>query len=417
MLLKTILNRIQHFKGFVYTKCCFEEICGKEKIVVDVQSRKNSKGKCSKCKKNAPGYDHLPERLFLFIPLWNIPVLFRYRPRRINCPEHGITVEYLPWAAGKSPLCNSFRVLLAQWARLISWTQVAQRFGVSWDCVFISVKHVVDYGLKHRDLSKVFAIGVDEIAVKAGYNFATVVYQIDAGCRRLLWIGKDRTSKTLLRFFHEFGKERTNRIQVVCSDMWKAYLKVIKKKAVNAVNVLDRFHIMKLFNDALDKIRREETAQLQEDGYEPVLKNTRWLIAKRPENLTDKQKPRLQELLSYNLKSVRAYLLREDFQQFWEYISPAWAKKFLNEWIRKAMVSKIKPMKKVALTLRRHQELIINWFLTKRQYSSGIVEAINATAKMTIRTAHGFRRFETMKYALFHRLGELPVPETTHKFF
>ncbi|KMQ52282.1 transposase [Chitinispirillum alkaliphilum] len=150
----------------------------------------------------------------------------------------------------------------------------------------------------------------------------------------MLCIGKDRKAKTLLRFFHDFGKERTERIRVICSDMWKPYLKVIAKKAVNAVNVLDRFHIMKMFNDALDKVRREESAKLSKDGYEPVLKNTRWLLAKRPENLTDKQRPRLKELLSYNIKSVRAYLLREDFQQFWEYVSPTWAMKFLNSWIR-----------------------------------------------------------------------------------
>ncbi|KMQ50452.1 transposase [Chitinispirillum alkaliphilum] len=199
--------------------------------------------------------------------------------------------------------------------------------------------------------------------------------------------------------------------------MWKPYLKVIAKKAVNAVNVLDRFHIMKMFNDALDKVRREESAKLSKDGYEPVLKNTRWLLAKRPENLTDKQRPRLKELLSYNIKSVRAYLLREDFQQFWEYVSPAWAMKFLNSWIRTTMLSKIEPMKKVAKTLRKHEELIKNWFLTKRHYSSGIVEAINANAKMTIRTAHAFRQFETLKYALFHKLGGLPLPEITHKFF
>jgi transposase len=143
------------------------------------------------------------------------------------------------------------------------------------------------------------------------------------------------------------------------------------------------------------------------DGYEPVLKNSRWLIAKRPENLTGKQRPRLKELLEYNLKSVRAYLLREEFQQFWEYVSPAWAMKFLDGWIQKTMRSRIEPMKKVAKTLRRHQGLLLNWFLTKRQYSCGIVEAINGIAKMTIRTAHGFRRFETMKYA---PTGRLPLP-------
>jgi transposase len=417
MLLKTILNRIHHFKGFVYATVSYDTDFGAGRIVVDITPRKNSRGRCSRCQKKSPGYDHLPERMFGFVPLWNIPVLLRYRPRRVECAEHGVIVESLPWADGKNTLCDCFRVFLAQWARLLSWKQVAERFRVSWDSVFDSIKHVVDYGLEHRSLEDIRAIGVDEIATEKGHKFATVVYQIDSWCRRLLWIGEERKARTLLRFFHEFGKERTEKITVVCSDMWKPYLKVIAEKAANAINILDRFHIMKMFNDALDKVRREETAQLLRDGYEPVLKNTRWLIAKRPENLTDKQRPRLKELLEYNLKSVKAYLLREEFQQFWEYVSPAWAMKFLDNWINTTMRSRIGPMKKVAKTLRRHRELILNWFLTDRQFSSGIVEAINASAKMTIRTAHGFRRFETLKYALFHRLGELPLPETTHKFF
>jgi transposase len=413
MLIKTILNRIEKIKGFVYVSVSFEN----DHIIADIEPRHGSRGRCSHCHKRSSGYDHLQYRLFSYVPLWNIPVLFRYRPRRVNCAVHGVVVEYMPWAQGKSTLCNSFRILLAQWARLLSWQQVAERFRVSWDHVYGAIQEVVDWGLEHRNLDSISAIGVDEISIAKGYEFATVVYQIDPSCKRLLWIGKERKAKTLLRFFHEFGKERTLRLQAVCSDMWKPYLKVIAKKAVNAVNILDRFHIMKMFNDALDETRRAEVIRLKNAGYEPVLSKTRWLIAKRPENLTDKQRPRLKELLQYNLQSVRAYLLREDFQQFWKYTSAAWAKKFLREWIRKALLSRINPIKKVARSLRRHEHLIINWFVTKRQYSSGIVEAINATAKLTIRNAHGFRRFETMRYALYHRLGALPLPEMTHSFF
>ena len=114
---------------------------------------------------------------------------------------------------------------------------MSARFRVSWDMVFDSIKHVVDYGLEHRNLEDIHAIGVDEISIEKGYKFATVVYQIDECCRRLLWIGKERKAKTLLRFFHEFGKERTADIRVVCSDMWNHIFKVIAKKAVNAVNI------------------------------------------------------------------------------------------------------------------------------------------------------------------------------------
>jgi len=188
-----------------------------------------------------------------------------------------------------------------------------------------------------------------------------MVYQIDGFCRRLLWIGEKRKARTLLRFFLDFGKENTKHIKVVCSDMWKPCLKVIAKKIPQALNIPDRYHIMKKFNDALDDIRIDEVKKLAREGYKPVLKKSRWLIAKRPENLTEKQKPHLKKLLQYNLQSVRAYLLREDFQQFWEYKSATWAKKFLDEWIRKTMLSKIE------MIFSRN---IARWKLKKRLFRS-----------------------------------------------
>jgi hypothetical protein len=156
----------------------------------------------------------------------------------------------------------------------LSWKEVAVQFQVSWHNVFESVQYVVHYGLKHRDLNNIRAIGIDEIQYQKGHKYLTLVYQIDTHCRRLLFVGKDRSVKTLLRFFYRFGKERTEQFEVICSDLWKAYLKVIKRKAKNVKHILDRFHVMKYLNDAVDKTRRQETAQLKHDGYEPVMENS-----------------------------------------------------------------------------------------------------------------------------------------------
>jgi transposase len=323
----------------------------------------------------------------------------------------------MPWVTGKHHTTTAFQVFLTQWARLLSWTEVANRFKSSWDTVYDAIKNVVDYGLVHRDLSGVKSIGVDEMAIGKGHDYITQVYQIDEGNKRLLWLGQDRKAKTLLRFFVEFGKERSVAIAHVCTDMWKPYLKVITKKVPQALNILDRFHIMKKFNEAIDTVRRNETDKLARDGYEPVLTKSRWLLLKRPENLTGKQKGHLKTLVQYNLQSVRSYLLREDFQHFWTYESSTWAEKFLDEWVRKTLLSKIEPMKKVAKMLRKHKSLIMNWFKVHGKLSSGVVEAMNNTAKLTIKRSYGFRQYETLKYALYHKLGALPLPECAHKFF
>jgi len=128
MLVKTILNRIHHFKGFVYTSVRFDN--GNKRLLIDMEPRKNSRGRCSRCNKRSPGYDHLPQRMFEFVPLWNIPAFLTYRPRRVACRDHGIVVESLPWATGKSSLCNCFRVFLAPWARLLSWEEVSRTLDI-----------------------------------------------------------------------------------------------------------------------------------------------------------------------------------------------------------------------------------------------------------------------------------------------
>jgi transposase len=180
--------------------------------------------------------------------------------------------------------------------------------------------------------------------------------------------------------------------------------------------VLDRFHIMKKMNEAIDQVRRDEAKRLVRDGYEPILKHARWCLLKRRENLTDKQTVKLSELLKYNLQAVRAHLLREDFQRFWHYTSPAWAGKFLDEWCNRAMRSKLDPMKKVAATLRRHRELLLNWFRAHGEISSGVVEGFNNKAKLTSRKSYGFRNTEVLQIALYHNLAALPEPNFTHEF-
>ena len=244
----------------------------------------------------------------------------------------------------------------------------------------------------------------------------TVVYQIDSECRRLLWVGKDRTIKTLLRFFRTFGKERSAQLLFICSDMWKPYLKVIAKKASQAIHVLDRFHIVMHMNKAIDEVRAQETRDLKAKGLSPILTHSRWCLLKRPENLTSKQEVKLSDLLRYNLKAVRSYLLKEDFQFFWEYISPFWAGEFLDLWCTRVMRSRIEAMKKVARMLRSHRELLLNWFRAKKTISSGVIEGFNNRLKLTTRKSYGFLTFRAAEVALYHTLGNLPEPECIHRF-
>jgi len=218
-------------------------------------------------------------------------------------------------------------------------------------------------------------------------------------------------------FFRFLGKQRSAKVQFVCSDMWQAYLKVIAKKVPHALHVLDRFHVMQKMSKAIDKVRAAEARQMKEDGYEPLLTGSRWVLLKRPENLSEKQAVKLSELLQYNLKSVRSHLMKEDFQTFLTYTYPAWAGKFLDAWCTRAMRSKIEPMKKMAKTLRKKRQLLLNWFRADGALSSGVVEGFNNKLKLITRKSYGFRTQEAYETALYHNLGALPEPVFTHRFF
>lgn len=289
MQIKTILNRVHKFKSFVYGAVRLVEGAPVPTLEVEIQPRSNSRPVCSGCGHKRPGYDRLPERLFEFIPMWGHKVFFRYTPRRVDCPGCGVRVERMPWVSGKHRLTEAYVWFLSGWAKRLSWKEVAEAFHTTWDHVFCSVERAVIWGRAHQDLSGVEAIGVDEIAWQRGHRYLTLVYQIDSHCKRLLWVGEKPTVRTLLRFFRWFGKDRSQSLKFVCSDMWKPYLKVIARKAGNAINILDRFHIMAHLSKAIDEVRAGEVKELKQKGYEPILTKTRWLLLKRPENLTETQ--------------------------------------------------------------------------------------------------------------------------------
>jgi len=416
MQLKTILNRVQKHSSFVYTEVRFVEGESAE-LEIDIRSRRGSRATCSGCGRRGASYDTLPPRRFQFVPLWGILVFFVYPMRRVDCRRCGVTVEQVPWAEGKSPITTSYAWFLAGWAKRMSWKEVAEAFRTSWDSVYQAVQLAVAWGLAHRDLGGIEAIGVDEVLWPRGHKYLTVVYQIDGHCRRLLWVGKDRTVETLESFFCTFCFCRSLKLRYVCSDMWKPYLDVLARWAPRAVHVLDRYHIVAKLNKALDEARAEESKRMQRDGYEPILKHSRWSLLKNPENLTDRQNDKLADLLQYNLKTIRAYLLKEEFQLLWEYVSPGWAGKFLDRWCTKAMRSRIDPMKKIARTMRSHRTLILNWFKAQGMISAGVVEGLNNKLKVTFRRAYGLRTFKATEIALYHSLGRLPEPEFTHRFF
>jgi transposase len=415
-----ILKRVLPLKGFCYRSARWVRDAGVEGpavIEVELAARQGAKACCGRCGRAAPGYDR-PEkvRCWQFISLWTIQIYFLYARRRVQCRRCGVRVERLPWASGKWQVCDALRIFLAQWARLLSWQEVAVRFQVRWNDVYGAVKWVVRYGLRHRDLSAIRALGVDEVCVAKG-KLWTVVYQIDQGARRLLWIGRDRKAATLEVIFNRLGRARCAAVQFICSDMWRGYLGVIARRMPQALHILDRFHIRKNLGEAIDQIRRAESHAMARAGISPLLKKLRWTLLKHRRHWTAKERRRMRELFGSGLRSLRAFLLVESFEHFWTYNSPTWADKFLKGWSQRVTRSRLAPLQRVAKSLVKHRALLLNYFIARKEYSSGVVEGLNNKLKLTLKKSYGFRTDLARKVALYHTLGRLPEPKLTHSFF
>ena len=419
---RTILNRIQPHAGFVFHDIRLWSRRGQpERLEIIVRAHAGMSRRCSQCQRPAPGYDQLEERAWQHVPLWGIAVWFRYAPRRVECPEHGVVVEHLPWNEGKRTLTTAMMGFLARWARRLSWRETAQIFQVSWEAVYRSVGWFVAWGLAHRELKGVESIGVDEIHWGRGLraqNFLTLLYQIDGHCRRLLFVGKGRSQRTLRQGLKALGPAVVQGLRFVCSDMWRPYLEVIRVQAGQALHVLDRFHITLHLNQAVDQVRRAESGRLRvaSQAAAQQLKHTRWTLLRRGSRVRGKARQKLQALLASKLQTARAWELKETFAHFWKYRSVTWAGAFLDYWTWRAMRSRLEPMKKVARMLRAHESLLLNWFRAKGEISAGAVEGLNNKIRVMTRRSYGFRTFEAMEVALYHTLGRLPEPESTHRY-
>ena len=417
LTVKTALNFAQPIPGFVYERIEFLKEGLEGRIDVTIRSHGQIPAKCSHCLLVCPSYDHVAGRSWSQVPLWNMRCQYHYAPRRVTCPEHGVVVEHLPWSQGKRPLTLGMMAFLAMWARRMSWMETARAFKVSWESVFRSVEWTVSWGLAHRTLHTVKAIGIDELH-RGRLGFLTVIYQIDENARRLLWVGVDRTEAALTAGLDTLGANVVSGIEYVCSDMWRPYLNVVRRRLTEALHVLDRFHIVGHLNVAVDEVRRGEMSRLKSDGKGEAakLKKMRWNLLKKGSRVRGKARQRLNAIVTSKLSTARAWVLKESFQHFWTYRSVTWATKFMDAWCERALRSRLTPMMKVARMLRRHEPLIMNWFRAKGELSSGAVEGLNNKVRVTTKRAYGFRTFRALEVALYHTLGKLPEPPPTHRF-
>ena len=323
---------------------------------------------------------------------------------RTDCPECGVKTVSPPWADKHARFTLLFERFAIDALLEMSLTGVCRLLRISWDEADGIISRAVARGLDQRDLSGVRRIGIDEKSVRKGHHYITVVYDLETA--RVIWIGEDRSEETLDRFFASLPEETLAQIECITMDMWKPYRASARKwiKDVDEKTVLDRFHIQRHLNQAVDKVRKQEHKALKDQGID-LLEKTKWDWLYNVENLPQKREARFEELREYDLKTVRAHAIKENFRHFWDYVYQANARKFFKKWYFWATHSRLQPIIAVAKRLHKHFDRILTFF--RLHATNSTAEGINNKIQSVKKKAYGFRNTNRFINAIYFHCGGL----------
>jgi len=340
------------------------------------------------------------------IPVCGWSVFFWYWPREILCPTHGRVQEDIPWADAYAHITYRFEYAMLVYCQLMSQKAAARILHIAnstlSDLLHRSITRIRD-GHRIRGLK---SIGIDEISYCKGRKYATIVYDLDRSC--VLWVGRGKGRKTIDRFFDEILSDYQKRkIKWACCDMSEAYIGAIEEHCPNVTLVLDRFHIAKALNDAVDEVRKEQWREASVDERK-ALKGLRWLLYKHSSKRSKKDSRILNALSKGNRRIYRAWVLKDEFEQFWDYRAPWAAERFIKRWMSTALRSRLEPIRKFVKTIKKHINRILPFIGTR--LTNAIAEGLNRVIKIVKNRASGFRTLQAFTDIIFLTVGDLDIP-------
>jgi len=362
--------------------------------------------RCSQCGSPAVWVRGRTERIFRTVPIGMKPTSIVLEVPRVGCLRcHANQQVKVGFADPKKRYTRSFERYALELSRRMTIQDVADHLQVGWD----TIKDIQVKNLKRRfanpKLHKLKQIAIDEINIGKGHRYLTIVLNLVTGA--IVFVGDGKGADSLEIFWKRLRRSHA-KIQAVATDMSAAYIRAVRDNIPKAVHVFDHFHVIKLFNDKLSAFRRQLYHEASTDRERLILKGTRWLLLKNPENLDEgrKELDRLMAALRLNQPLAIAYYLKEDLRQIWWQPDKRTARRVLRDWLARARASGIRMLEQFADTLEEHQEGVLNYYDYK--ISTGPLEGTNTKIQLMKRQAYGFRDYE------FFKLKILALHETKH---
>jgi transposase len=377
-----------------------------ESITVELDVQKHSQFACPECGRESCTVKDYRQRTWRHLDTCQFKTLVKAPVPRTDCPECGVKTVAPPWALKHGRFTLLFERLVIDLLLEMSTAAVCRRMNITWNEASGVIARAVARGLDRRDLSQLRRIGIDEKSIGKGQKFVTLVYNLETS--KVIWIGKDRREETLDRFFRSLPEEVLKQIECITMDMWRPFRKSCRKWIPDAdeKTVLDRFHIERELNVAVDTVRKQEHAVLRAEGVH-LLDRSKWLWLYHRENLPKDREPRFDELQRQDLKTVQAYAIKENFRHFWDYTYTANARRFFEKWCAWALSCGLEPVVKAAKKLQRHVNRILTYFRLKASNSKA--EGINNKIQSVTKKAYGFRNLDRFINAIYFHCGGLAL--------
>lgn len=372
---------------------------GEQKLEIWIDFIKGAKFPCPECNSLDCDIHDTTTRTWRHLDFFEHQTLIHGRVPRIQCPNCGVKQVKIPWARERSGFTLLMEALIVFFATTMQISQISEKLHIPDKKIWRVVSHYVEDARKRADYSKVTSVGLDETSRKKGHQYITVFADLASGSIIHICSGKD--SSVLKSFSVSLLTHNAdpNQISDFCSDMSPAFIRGISEEFPHSSIIFDKFHVMKLVNDAVDEVRRNEQQKNR------VLKNTRYIWLKNPSSLTQKQTILLGGLKDMNLKTARAYNLKLSLQTFWSMEDLHSAQIYFKKWYFWATHSQLSAIVKVAKTLKEHWNGIINFF--ENRFSNGLLEGLNSMIQTLKANARGYRNDENFMTMIFLRHGNL----------
>jgi transposase len=366
---------------------------------------------CPVCDKPCALHDHEEERVWRHLDSCQFQTLLHARTPRIDCHEHGVRQVRVPWAEARSRFTLLFERLAIDVLRECDVKGAAAILRITWDEAHGIMQRAVARGLLRRPHAVPTVMGVDEKAIAKGHRYATLVNDLERGI--VIEVAEDRTKQSLLQCLGCFSINDLSKVRAVAMDMWEPFVQTIRSVVdfADSKIVYDRYHIVAHMNDALDKVRRAENRTLLADGNE-ILVGSKHMWLYGAENLPDKYTVDFDRLRRSDLKTARAWAIKESLRALWERPSREAGEKWWKRWHFWATHSRLQPVRKVAAMIKRHLPNVLTYF--EHRITNAASEAINSVVQMLKKRAFGYRNFANFRTAVLFRCGGLDLYPGAH---